>query len=187
MPLITIPNETDGTDADAADLNTRFAIVTGLVNGNIDNANIKSGGVTTANLATDSVSTAKIANDAVTGAKIATYKIQSQEDTTNTTQTTAVIQTGWGQIFGNGTASMTETITFPTPFTKVLGVSVTSLGYKTGGATAAAIGEFNANINPPSIVSSVNITTSGFTVVFVASSGTLGGAYHGYSWMVIGI
>lgn len=72
MGLISIPNESDATLADANDLNSRFAIVTGLVNGNIDNANIASGGVSTANLATGAVTTAKIADGAVTNAKLAT-------------------------------------------------------------------------------------------------------------------
>lgn len=69
MGLINITDETDGTLADAADLNTRFATVLGLVNGNIDNANISAGGVSTANLANESVTTAKLADGVVSPSK----------------------------------------------------------------------------------------------------------------------
>jgi hypothetical protein len=66
MGLISITDETDGTSADANDLNSRFATITGLVNGNIDSANIANGGVSTPNLATGAVTAVKIANEGVT-------------------------------------------------------------------------------------------------------------------------
>lgn len=72
MGLITINPESDGTSADANDLNSRFAIVTGVINGNIDSANIASGGVTAANLAAGAVTSDKIGDGAVTNAKLNT-------------------------------------------------------------------------------------------------------------------
>lgn len=74
MGLITIPDLSDATDADANDINSRNATILGLVNGNIDSANIKAAGVATTNLATDAVTTTKISAGAVTAAKIETQE-----------------------------------------------------------------------------------------------------------------
>lgn len=60
MGLINIPDLSDNTGADANDVNSRMATILSLVNGNIDNANIKAGGVTAANLATGSVTNSKL-------------------------------------------------------------------------------------------------------------------------------
>lgn len=72
MGLINITDISDGTGADGGDINSRMATLTGLLNGNIDNANIKAGGVATSNLATGSVTTDKIAAANVTADKLVT-------------------------------------------------------------------------------------------------------------------
>lgn len=129
------------------------------------------------------VNTASIEDSAVTGAKIASYRLRSQADTTNATQTTATVQTGWGQILGNGTTGMTETVTFPTAVTTVLGLSINWIGYKSGGTAATAITEFNTKVGAGFWVESINITATGFTAAFSGTS-NFGAAYHGYSWTV---
>ena len=122
----------------------------------------------------------------IKGSEIANYRIYTQADTTNVTQTAAVIQAGWGQILGTGAAGIVETVTFPTSFTTVLSVDVTFIGYKSGGTAATAITEFNTSVGGGNVAQAVNITASNF-VMSMQSSGTFGAVYHGYSWVAIGI
>lgn len=61
MGLINITDLSDGTGADAGDINSRMATLTGVINGNIDSANISAGGVTTNNLASGAVTSTKLA------------------------------------------------------------------------------------------------------------------------------
>lgn len=112
--------------------------------------------------------------------------LSSQADTTNTTQPTTIVQAGWGQILGNGTAGMTKAITFPTPVTQVLSLNISFLGYKSGGTSAADITQFNTKIGTGAFIESTNITTTGFTAAF-SNTATFGAAYHGYSWYITAI
>lgn len=72
MGLINVTNITDGTTADAADVNSQVNTIVSEFNGNIENANIKSGAaIATSKLATDAgISTGMIADGAVTYAKV---------------------------------------------------------------------------------------------------------------------
>lgn len=69
MGLITINDISDGTDADANDINSRMATLKNVINGNIDSANIAAQGVATSNIATGAVTTTKVASAAVTPPK----------------------------------------------------------------------------------------------------------------------
>lgn len=163
-------------------------LLQGLLASHTLNGTLKAGIVSSAAIATGAVGTTQIADAAITGSKLTSYKVQSQEDTTNTTQTAATIQCGWGQILGTGsTGIISETLIFPVPVTKVLSLVVTLIGYKSGGAIAAAITEFNTNLDSPISVDAYNITTTGATIKISDNAGTLGSAYHGYSWTMIGI
>jgi hypothetical protein len=61
---------TNGTIAEAAEVNTNFNDIESYVNGLSDGSNIDSSAITAAKLATNSVTTAKIADGAVTYAKL---------------------------------------------------------------------------------------------------------------------
>lgn len=124
-----------------------------------------------------------IGSNAITGDKIASYRVPSQADTTNTTQTAAKVQVGWGQILGNGTGSMTKSVTFPIAITTPLAISINFIGYKSGGSAAAAITEFNTKVGAGAFIEAINLTTTGFTANF-SNTGSFGAAYHGYSWIV---
>jgi len=72
MATISVSLPTDGTTADTSDYNTPITTIVNEINGNLDNANIKSGAaIATSKLADDAgITTAKIAADAVTATKI---------------------------------------------------------------------------------------------------------------------
>ena len=62
---------TNGTIAEAAEVNANFNDVENYVNGLSDGTNIDSSAITAAKLATDAVTTTKIADGAVTQEKLA--------------------------------------------------------------------------------------------------------------------
>lgn len=130
---------------------------------------------------------AQINNSSAPGVKV---QLNVQTDNSNvianTTQAGLIVQYGWGQIFGPGTTTMTDTVTFQTAFTTVLGASVSWLGYKSGGAAATDVTGFNTGISNAGVIQPLNLTTSGFTFTAISSS-AFGGAYHGYSWIAWGI
>jgi len=111
--------------------------------------------------------------------------IRWQNDTTNSTEVGVKTQVGWGFLVGTGASSASEAITFPTAFaTKVLAVMVTPLGYKDS-SDPSGIGDFG-NFGLSCLANS--ITTSGFTVVVNALSGTYDATRRvGYCWTAYGI
>lgn len=70
MSLINVPDIEDGTGADGNDVNSRFATVLGLVNGNIDSTNIKTNGITGASIAAGSITNDKIVDTAINASKL---------------------------------------------------------------------------------------------------------------------
>lgn len=84
MGLISITGIADGTLANADDVNSRVATILGLVNGNIEAANIKNASITNPLLADDSVATANIQDGSVTREKIASSATTITSDTTIT-------------------------------------------------------------------------------------------------------
>lgn len=84
MGSISISNIIDGTLAKAADVNSRLAIILGVINGNIDAANIKSGSITQPLMANNSIGTSQIQDGSITRSKVASA---STSITTNATIT----------------------------------------------------------------------------------------------------
>lgn len=108
-----------------------------------------------------------------------------QNDTTDSTEVGVKKQVGWGFLVGTGASSASESVTFPTAFsTKVLAVMVTPLGFKDS-SDPSGIGDFG-NFGLSCLANS--ITTSGFTVVVNALSGTYASTRRvGYCWEAYGI
>lgn len=187
MGTISLTLPSDGSTAEVSDYNTPINTIKDEFNGNIDNDNIKSNaGIAGSKLADSAVTTAKIADDAITGAKISSYKVNVQAKTTNSVNSSAKIQTGWGQILGAGTAFVTITVTFPVAFTSAPNSIVLScIGYKSGGTAATDITQFNSRIGNV-VLEAINITSTNFLAVMSVTSGTMGAAYHGFSWTAIG-
>lgn len=80
MATISVSLPSDGTAADVSDYNTPITTIVNEINGNLDNANIKSGAaIATSKLADDAgITTAKIAANAVTPEKWANpYKFSA--------------------------------------------------------------------------------------------------------------
>lgn len=71
MGLISISNIVEGTLAKAADVNSRVASILGVLNGNIDAANIKASSIGSTQLANSSVTAAKIVDGTITRSKLA--------------------------------------------------------------------------------------------------------------------
>lgn len=121
-----------------------------------------------------------------TSLKEAFFRGKYQSDTTNSTPTGLTAQFGWGQILGNATNNITETVTFPSAFTTINSVICIPIGAHTSAATA--ITSFTSNYGAVNVtLTTEDITTSSFLVNLVRSSGTFTNTvYFGYSWIAIG-
>lgn len=106
-----------------------------------------------------------------------------QQNTTNSYPANQVRQKGWGYIQGNGTDTITETITFPTAFSSAP-TSIIATGTPTVATTTTptAITDFNLGTKG-TIVSISNISTTGFTVTLFSTNSTFANTfYFGYMW-----
>lgn len=132
----------------------------------------------------------QINNATAPGVKL---QVRTQTDNSNTiaNATTAgfFVQYGTGQVLGNSAATLTDTVTFPTAFTTVLGVVVTPLGANSG--VAADITSFSINYSGGTTAIAANaygISTTVFTPTFTRNAGTFANTlYWGYSWIAWGI
>lgn len=96
-----------------------------------------------------------------------------------------LVQTGWVQFWGNNTKRQPVPVVFPKQFKQVFSMSPTLIGYKTGGK-ATSISEFNQVIGNGLNIESGVVTNTG-TTLNVSTTGIFGGAWHGISWVAIGI
>lgn len=118
-------------------------------------------------------------------ANILTIFTNRQNDTVNTTETAAKIQTGWGYIQNNtGSAAISKAVTFPVAFsgTPILLISLaadnsTNGGYGTGGNTVE--GKLS--------IKSAGQSSTGFTAWIHTSAGTnFAAGYTYFTWIAIG-
>ena len=96
-----------------------------------------------------------------------------------------LVQAGWVQFWGNNTKRQPIPVVFPKQFKQVFSMSPTLIGYKTGGK-ATSISEFNQVIGSGLNIESGAVTNTG-TTLNASTTGIFGGAWHGVSWVAIGV
>lgn len=96
-----------------------------------------------------------------------------------------LVQAGWVQFFGNNTKRQPVPVVFPKQFKQVFSMSPTLIGYKTG-SKATSISEFNQVIGSGLNIESGTVTNTG-TTLNASTTGVFGGAWHGISWVAIGV
>lgn len=119
--------------------------------------------------------------------KLVKIKVLRQNDTTNAYKANGAILTGWGQIQGNNTDTVEESVAFGITFSEVPIVVASFASAYSGGGAASALSDFTAVSSTlhSSIVSA--ITTGGFTFKLYRAATTLVSSnYHGYTWIAIG-
>lgn len=131
MGIVSVSLPTDGTTADVADYNTPITTVVDEINGNIDNANIKTGAaIVGSKLADTSIPTAKYEDSSVTAPKVADgIVVQVVSTNFNTASTGTTILPADNTIPQNteGDEYMTQAIT-PKSATNKLVIEVTIMG-----------------------------------------------------------
>lgn len=130
---------------------------------------------------------AQINNSSAPGVKL---QLNTQTDNSNSisSATTAglYIQTGWGQFAGNGTATQTETVTFPTAFTTVYSLQVTFVGATAADSTAAT-SITDLEVASGTIWGRAHGISTTNAVMGLGTSGTFASTrFYAYSWTAIG-
>jgi len=163
-------------------------LVDGLLVSHDQDGTLKTDSVDSTQIKADAITTPKIADGAVTGSKITNYKIVRQDDTTNSTEATSRILTGWGVIpINTGTRTYLETVTFNTAFTG-RPIVVGSCGGDGLTANGSTYGKGGSNIVNGWYCKVVEITTSSFQVYLATEAGNPGAAgYLWYQWIAIGV
>lgn len=139
----------------------------------------------TLSLPAGSLETADYGNASVTGEKIANYKIVRQNNTSNSTENTARILTGWGVIAVGGVATGTEVVTFDSAFTSI---PIVTLTYGGDNASSTTYGSGSINLKQ-AYGGAISLTTTTFTAYIRSADGTNwpGGAQAFYQWTAIGV
>lgn len=96
-----------------------------------------------------------------------------------------LVQAGWVQFWGNNTKRQPVPVVFPKQFKQVFSMTPTLIGYKIG-QKATSISEFNQVIGSGLNIESGAVTNTG-TTLNASTTGIFGGAWHGISWVAIGV
>lgn len=96
-----------------------------------------------------------------------------------------LVQAGWVQFWGNNTKRQPVPVVFPKQFKQVFSMSPTLIGYKTG-SKANSISDFNQVIGSGLNIESGVVTNTG-TTLNASTTGIFGGAWHGVSWVAVGV
>lgn len=101
------------------------------------------------------------------------------------------MQHGWGQMLGNGSVTMNESVTFPTTFSTVMGVAVSVMGVTGADSTpGSSVTDFESSFTAfPAMTMPSGISNSGFTAVYTVQSGNSfnSSRYYAYSWIAWGV
>lgn len=109
----------------------------------------------------------------------------SSDGTSQSVSGNILVQAGWVQFWGNNTKRQPIPVVFPKQFKQVFSMSPTLIGYKTG-SKATSISEFNQVIGSGLNIESGAVTNTG-TTLNASTTGIFGGAWHGVSWVAIGV
>ena len=177
-----MPRISDLTSMSAPNNNDLLAIVdmAGAVTKKITRADLLKGTA----LPADTVTTPAIVDGAVTGAKIATYRVARQNDTTNVTENTAKILTGWGWVAVGGLGTGIEIVTFSSAFTTL---PIVTLTYGGDHASSTTYGAGTVSLKQ-AFGGAIGITTTGFSAYVRSADGSNwpAGANAFYQWTAIG-
>lgn len=125
-------------------------------------------------------------DSSVIGAKIASYRVRRQDNTTNSNETAALIQTGWGVMATvAATTAYSETVTFPTAYTDKP-IVVCSGGGDALTAAGTAYGTGANIVSSDWAAKAISITNTTFVPYLKTSSvGANGNVW--YQWIAIGV
>lgn len=115
-------------------------------------------------------------------------KLPYQSDTTNSSQTDVLIQSGWGWVSsgGGGSSLLSESVTFPVSYTTLFTVQLTVVGTNSS-ADPTTIIQLTGDTAGDVLGSVEQPTLSGFIADLKLLSGTFGASQRwGYSWIAIG-
>lgn len=128
-----------------------------------------------------------LGNGTIQGTKIATYRILTQAIAANTTQTGAIIQSGFNFVDANATPTTTKAITFPAAFTTLIGLEMGVIGVRTS-SDPVAITDFNVAIGGEQVtVSSGAMSNTGFTAQLTKTTNFSAGTRYGFWWRATGV
>lgn len=131
-----------------------------------------------------------LTDDSVTPAKLTGrhYQTDNSNSIGNVSNGDLIFQYGWGQVLGDGTAAFETSVTLPTAFTTILGVSVCLLPVKATAATSITDLTSDYSTVIANAIVAAPISTTGFNVLLQRASGTFGATtYYGFSWIAWGL
>jgi len=144
-----------------------------------DGTNIDNLAILTRHLADANVTSAKLAE--------AFFRGRKQANTTNSAPTGLSIQHGWGFIQGNGTTSLSETVTFPVAFSSPPVVFLTQLSARlTADGAPTDTNGFTTGWSGAAGCLTDDITTTNFLVSLIGSGVHNSSFNFGYAWIAIG-
>lgn len=120
----------------------------------------------------------------ISGDKILSYGTKRQNDTSNTTETAALVQTGWG-VMAYSSSTVFETITFPTAF---VGKPIVVATFGGDNPSNGAYGTGGNSVEGIVVGKAHTITNTSFIMQLHKSpTGTFASGYAYYQWIAIGV
>ena len=112
--------------------------------------------------------------------------INRQDDTTNSVVSEQLIQFGWGQVQGNNTTIVSDSLTFPVAYDSPPILVASTTGYKNT-TPATAITQFSSDAGFYAVSNVDSESAATITLLHRDAASTLGNsAYYGYTWIAIG-
>lgn len=138
-------------------------------------------------IADDKILTRHILDSNVTGSKIASYRVKRKNNGSNTTETAAIIETGWfAEVPGVASGSI-KTITFQNTYSSAPIVIPVYGGDQVSGAQA--LGNGGNSVKDEAVCKAYDVTTTGCKIRTVsrdASNFAAGNIYYVH-YLVIGV
>jgi hypothetical protein len=134
-----------------------------------------------------------IIDDTITPDKLALFNYQTDNNNSITSVTNGdiKIQAGWGQKVGdNVTGNIADTVTFPTAYTTLLGISISFMSTKATTAMSNVTDQASAGYGGTTgfTASTGSPATTGFIAVLNRHTGAFSSTtYYAYSWIAWGI